>query len=591
MGGRRTTLARRYDDAMTTSDPTGAGPLTRPDPQRVVRSQWAARVLPPVRTDEQPAVEPLIAAHRNAYSGGDLAELRRAYTVAERQHRGQPRKSGAPYITHPLAVAMILAALGMDTTTLVAALLHDTVEDTPYTLGEVRADFGEDVAVLVDGVTKLDGERWGDRAEAETFRKMILAAAADLRVLVIKLADRLHNLRTLGFQPPHKRERIAKASLELLVPFAERLGMYVLKREMDDLAFAALKPDAYARTHAAAEAAMSERPGLEPALDRMRSCLTAHEVTAQVITRPRHLYAVHVERGGDLDGLRPTDVARILVLVDGSERDCYVALGAVHSAFHPITGRVKDFIALPKYNLYRSLHTVVIGPEGDLLNVIIRSRAMHPVAEYGIIAHIREAGDDAVTGRRDLTWLGQLLAWQSDVPSADFLENLRSDLSGGNVATFTPTGEVVALPHGATAIDFAYALGPRKGDHCIGAVVNGRLAALSAEIRSGYVVEVLTAPEASPSADWLEFARAPQTRAHIHQWLARQQADEAAEAGRCRLVRALADQDIDLLVAEGSGNSLSIARGLGYGEIDEMYAALAAGSLSLDDLLPRFAKP
>jgi GTP pyrophosphokinase len=533
----------------------------------------------------------LIAAHRAACPHGDIAELRRAYTMAERQHRGALRKSGAPYVTHPLAVAMILAALGMDTTTLVAALLHDTVEDTPYTLGEVRADFGEDVAVLVDGVTKLDGERWGDRAEAETFRKMVLAAAADLRVLVIKLADRLHNLRTLGFQLPHKRERIAKATLELLVPFAERLGIYVLKREMDDLAFAALKPEAYAHTHAAAEAAMAVRPGLEPALDRMRSCLAEHDVTAQVMTRPRHLYAVHVERGGDVDGLRPTDVARILVLVDGSEQDCYVALGAVHSAFHPVAGRVKDFIALPKYNLYRSLHTVVIGPAGDMLDVIIRSRAMHPVAEYGIIAHIRETGDDAVTGRKDLGWLGRLLVWQSGVPSADFLDNLRADLRGGGVATFTPSGEVVALPQGATAIDFAYAHGPEIGDHCIGVVINGRLAALSAEVRSGYVVEILTAPEAGPSAEWLEFAKAAQTRAHIQQWLARRQADEAAAAGRRRLVQALATEGIDLLVAEGRGDSLSIARGLGYAEIDEMYAALAAGTLSLEELLPRFAKP
>jgi RelA/SpoT family (p)ppGpp synthetase len=577
---------------MTTSRSAGAGPLSRPESRPARRRAWTGR-LPSVRPapPEQPAVEPLIAAHRAACPDGDFAELRRAYTVAERQHRGVLRKSGAPYITHPLAVAMILAALGMDTTTLVAALLHDTVEDTPYTIGEVRADFGEDVAVLVDGVTKLDGERWGDRAEAETFRKMVLAAAADLRVLVIKLADRLHNLRTLGFQSPHKRERIAKASLELLVPFAERLGIYVLKREMDDLAFAALKPEAYARTHRAAEAAMTIRPGLEPALDRMRSCLAEHDVTAQVMTRPRHLYAVHVERGGDVDGLRPTDVARILVLVDGSEQDCYVALGAVHSAFHPVAGRVKDFIALPKYNLYRSLHTVVIGPAGDMLDVIIRSRAMHPVAEYGIIAHIRETGDDAVTGRKDLGWLGRLLAWQSGVPSADFLDNLRVDLRGGNVATFTPSGEVVALPQGATAIDFAYALGPEIGAHCIGVVINGRLAALSAEVRSGYVVEILTAPEAGPSAEWLEFAKAAQTRAHIQQWLARRQADEAAAAGRRRLVEALATKGIDLLVAEGSGDSLSIARGLGYAEIDEMYAALAAGTLSLEELLPRFAKP
>ncbi|MGH3387618.1 MAG: HD domain-containing protein, partial [Actinomadura sp.] len=380
--------------------------------QRHGRSARAIWPLRPARLDTvQAGVEPLIAAHRAAYPRGDVHELRRAYDVAERMHRGQPRRSGAPYITHPLAVAMILAAMGMDTVTLVAALLHDTVEDTRYTLGEVRADFGEEVAVLVDGVTKLDGERWGERAEAETFRKIIVAAAADLRVLVIKLADRLHNLRTLGFQPPQKRERIATASLELLVPFAERLGIYVLKREMDDLAFAARDPESHQATQDAVTSALRSAPtALGPALHRLRSALTEHGVAAEVSLRPRHLYAVHQDLGTDLDGIRPSETCRILVLVDGDEQDCYVALGAVHAALHPVPGRVKDFIALPKFNLYQSLHTVVIGPDGDTLHEIIRSRMMHPVAEYGIIAHIREAGDgaatvDAVAGRRDLAWL------------------------------------------------------------------------------------------------------------------------------------------------------------------------------------------
>jgi RelA/SpoT family (p)ppGpp synthetase len=542
----------------------------------------------------QPAVEPLVAAYRAATGKSDVHELRRAYEMAERMHRGQARKSGAPYITHPLAVATILAAMGMDMTTLVAALLHDTVEDTPYTLGQVRADFGEEVAVLVDGVTKLDGELWGTRAEAETFRKIVLAAAADLRVLVIKLADRLHNLRTLGFKEPHKRERIAKASLELLVPFAERLGINVLKREMDDLAFAALDPDAHARTGTAVHDALARAHLLDPALDRLRAALAEHLVNAEVALRPRHLYKVHIDLEGDMTGLRPSDVTRILILVDGTEQDCYIALGAVHSALHPFPGRVKDFIALPKFNLYQSLHTVVIGPTGDLLDVIIRTRDMHPVAEYGIVAHIRDASDEAATtdtvaGRRDLCWLLRLLTWQSDAPSAEFLDSLRTDLSGGNVAVFTPAGDIVALPVRATAIDFAYALGPDTGDHCIGAVINGRLAALSAEVRSGNVVEILTAPDAGPTEDWLTFATTAQTRVHIHHRLNRRKADEAALTGRRTLVLALAERSMDLLAAEGCGESLSIARELGYGEIDQMYAAVAAGDLDLERLLGRFA--
>jgi RelA/SpoT family (p)ppGpp synthetase len=583
---------------MTTTDSAGSS-TSAPWMFRPRRRRTALAVLPlrPARPDSvQAALEPLIASHRTAYPRADLHELRRAYAVAERMHRGQPRKSGAPYITHPLAVSMILAAMGMDTTTLVAALLHDTVEDTAYTLGEVRADFGDEVAVLVDGVTKLDGEKWGDRAEAETFRKIVLAAAADLRVLVLKLADRLHNLRTLGFQPPEKRERIAKASLELLVPFAERLGIYVLKREMDDLAFAARHPEAHAATGTAVGSALRRADvTFGPALGRLREALAEHRVKAEVTLRPRHLYAIYQDLGGTPGTLRPSEAARILVLVDGDDQECYIALGAVHSVLHPIAGRVKDFIALPKFNLYQSLHTVVIGPEGDFLDVIIRNRAMHPVAELGIIAHIRAAGDaaatvDAVAGRRDLGWLRQLLTWQSNAPSADFLDGLRTDLATGHVAVFSSSGDVVALPAGATAIDFAYALCPETGDRCIGAVINGRLAALSAEVRSGNVVEILTAPDAGPSESWLDFATTAQTRVHIQHWLARRRADEAADTGRRDFAVTLAGHGIDLLAAEAQGESLAIARDLGYLEIDEMYAAMDGGSLDRDHVLVRFTE-
>ncbi|SEG13170.1 GTP pyrophosphokinase [Thermomonospora echinospora] len=575
--------------------PLRAGRRGRPFPLRLRSDPRAAR-----RAEVAAALAPLLrargaTARHAAFSDGDARELCRAYDVAERMHRGQLRKSGAPYITHPLAVAMILAGMGMDTTTLVAALLHDTVEDTPYTLGEVRADFGEEVAVLVDGVTKLDGERWGDRREAETFRKIVLAAAADLRVLVIKLADRLHNLRTLGFQPAHKRARYATASLELLVPFAERLGIHALKRELDDLAFAHRDPGAHAATAAAAAQALRGAGAtFGPALARLRESLAEHRLAANVSVRPRHLYAVHQDFGSAVVGLRPGEAARVLVVVDGDDRDCYIALGAAHAALRPCPGRVKDYIALPKFNMYQALHTRVISPDGDPLEVIIQSRAMHPVAEYGIVAHIRDAGDgaataDAVAGRRDLVWLSRLLAWQSDAASADFLDGLRTDLAVGHLAAFTPGGEIVALPAGASALDFAYALGTETGNHSIGALVNGRLAPLSAELRNGYVVEILTDPEGCPSADWLEIATTAPARVHIQLWLSHRRAEEAADLGRRRLVRALADRGVDLLTAEAHGESLSIARDLGYAEVDDMYAALGAGSLRLEDLLDRFA--
>ncbi|HEX2313163.1 MAG TPA: TGS domain-containing protein, partial [Thermomonospora sp.] len=330
-----------------------------------------------------------------------------------------------------------------------------------------------------------------------------------------------------------------------------------------------------------------------PALARLRASLADQGLSADVSVRPRHLYAVHQDFGGDVVGLRPCEAARVLIVVDGDDRDCYVALGAAHAALHPCPGRVKDYIALPKFNLYQALHTRVISPDGDPLEVIIQSRAMHPVAEYGIVAHIRDAGDgaataDAVAGRRDLVWLSRLLAWQSDAPSADFLDGLRTDLAGGNMAVFTPTGEIVALPAGATALDFAYAQGAETGDHSIGALLNGRLAPLSAELRSGYVVEILTDPEGCPSADWLDVATTAPARVHIQQWLSRRRAEEVSDLGRRRLVRALADRRVDLLAAEAHGETLAIARDLGYAEIDDMYAALGTGALPLDDLLARF---
>ncbi|GAA3218144.1 RelA/SpoT family protein [Actinocorallia longicatena] len=545
----------------------------------------------------QPAAEPLIAAYKATHPAADPAELRRAYAVAERMHRGQMRKSGNPYITHPLAVATILAELGMDRTTLVAALLHDTVEDTAYTLGECRADFGDDVAALVDGVTKLDGDRWGkDRAEAETFRKIVLAGAADLRVLIIKLTDRLHNLRTLGFQPPHKREKIAHRTLDLLIPFADRLGIYVLKREMDDLAFATLDPDAHAATETAVREALTRAPlALGPCAALLRACLAAQRVRAEVKIRPRHLWSVHKSLDGDLDGIRPSEVTRLLVLVDGTDQDCYIALGAVHAALHPFSGRVKDYIALPRFNLYRSLHTVVIGPDGDLLDVIIRTRAMHEVAEYGVIAHIRQADSgkakvDAVASRSDLPWLARLLAWEADVPSAGFLDSLRTDLAEGTIAVFTPEGVIMPLPQRSTALDFAYALDPETGEHSIGALVNGRLAPLSSEVKVGNVVEILTAPDAAPTADWLGFARTAKARAHIQRYLDGTRDDEDARDGRAAVSAALAEHDLDLLAAEAGGECLSIARDLGYPDVESLYGAVTTGAVPLTELITRFRR-
>ena len=424
------------------------------------------------RGAETDAVRPLIAAHRRVFPGADAALLRRAYAVADQWHDGQLRKSGAPYITHPLAVAILLADIGMDTTTLVAALLHDTVEDTGLTIGQVKMEFGAEVAVLVDGVTKLDGSKWGDHAESETFRKMIMAASIDLRVLVIKMADRVHNLRTLGHHGKReKRERIARASMELLVPFAQRLGLYDYQREMEDLAFAHLAPEAHERVTALVQRTEDERrAALGELVTGMRAALAAAGVRAEVTARNRHLYAIHRDlpggaggwisgaggrpaaAGGDgPDGMLPTDAARVVVVVDGADGDCYVALGVLHGRWHPVDDRFRDYISLPKYNMYRSLHTAVLV-NGAPVGVLIRTPAMDAVATYGVAARIREAGgkDGRVSAdlarRADLDWLDRLLAWQPLAAPGDFLDGLRADLSHGGMVVFTPAGVPVKLP-------------------------------------------------------------------------------------------------------------------------------------------------
>lgn len=537
----------------------------------------------------------VLRAHRAGYPRPRPGPVRRAYDVAELAHRGQVRKSGEPYIIHPLAVTMILAECGMDSATLQAALLHDTVEDTEYTLPELRADFGDEIAVLVDGVTKLDGSKWGERAEAETFRKMVLAAAADLRVLLIKLADRLHNLRTLGFQPPHKQRRIARQSQELLIPFAERLGMYELKREMDDLCFSVLRPEAHHEIKAALDAREAAgRALLRSAVDRLRAALKDHKVAGDVMLYRRHLWAVHLDVGDRLDTLQPADQFRLLVLVDGEDRDCYIALGAVHAGMIPVPGRLKDFISLPRFNLYRALHTRVIADGRTVMDVIIRTRRMHRVAERGLAAHMHEMargpGAD-VAGRIDLEWLRRLLAWQNDATSADFLESLRGDLRPDGIAAFTTGGELIPLPPGATSIDFAYALGPQTGDHAIGALINGRLVPLHARVDNGAVVHILTDETASPSEAGLDAATTPTARLLIRRHLAANQGpDDAADKGRRMVAEAVAAVGLDLLDLECQGVSGSVAEDLGHRELDDLYAAVTAGKVELDDLVARLVK-
>jgi GTP pyrophosphokinase len=562
-------------------------------------------------TDTADAVRPLIAAHRRVFPGADAGLLRHAYDVAARWHEGQVRKSGAPYITHPLAVAILLADIGMDTTTLVAALLHDTVEDTGLTIGEVKAEFGAEVAVLVDGVTKLDGSKWGDHAEAETFRKMILAASIDLRVLVIKLADRVHNLRTLGHHAKReKRERIARASMELLVPFAQRLGLYEYQREMEDLAFATLAPEAHERVLGLVR---QTEPGRKAALGElvtgMRAELAAAGLRAKVEARARHLYSIHRSLPGGAGGLisgagrpggagdgdagamrlRPTDAARVVVVVDGPEAACYVALGVLHGRWPPADQRFRDYISMPKYNMYRSLHTAVLVGS-DQVGVLIRTPAMDAVATYGVAARIREAGgrDGKVSAdlarRADLDWLDRLLAWQPLAAPGDFLDGLRADLSGAGIMVFTPAGAPVKLPAGSTAVDFAYAVSPATAGSAVGVLVNGMRKPMENQLAHGQVVDLITGPYADPPDSWLTAARSGQARAHLKAAIARRNAEDAAVLGRAAVATALLASG-DLRDLEDNGTVFSAARRLGYTDIDALYEAVGRGDQALAALV------
>jgi RelA/SpoT family (p)ppGpp synthetase len=578
--------------------------------------------------DAAHAVLPLIAAHRRVFPGADAGLLRRAYAVADQWHSGQVRKSGAPYITHPLAVAILLADIGMDTTTLVAALLHDTVEDTGLTIGQVKAEFGAEVAVLVDGVTKLDGSKWGDHAEGETFRKMILAASIDLRVLVIKLADRVHNLRTLGHHAKReKRERIARASMELLVPFAQRLGLYDYQREMEDLAFAALLPEAHQRVaDLVRQTDDSRRAALGELITGMGAALAAAGIRAQVEARPRHLYSIHrslpggggTPAGGDAGRdagaarLRPTDAARVVVVVDGSESDCYVALGVLHGRWHPVDDRFRDYISMPKYNMYRSLHTAVLAG-GEPVGVLIRTRAMDAVATFGVAARIREAGgrDGKVSAdlarRADLDWLDRLLAWQPLAAPGEFLDGLRADLSASGMIVFTADGTPVKLPSGSTAVDFAYAVSPATAGSAVGVLVNGMRKPMENRLSHGQVVDLITGPYADPPDSWLAAAHSGQARAHLKAAIADRKAEEAAALGRAAVAKALASQialssqaalasqpapgseragqAASLRDLEDDGTAFSAARRLGFPDLDALYEAVGLDKLTVPGFL------
>ncbi|MGC5344743.1 RelA/SpoT family protein [Streptomyces sp. DT171] len=551
-----------------------------------------------------PVLEPLLRIVRSNDAKIETATLRqieRAYQVAERWHRGQKRKSGDPYITHPLAVTTILAELGMDPATLMAGLLHDTVEDTEYGLDTLRRDFGDQVALLVDGVTKLDKVKFGEAAQAETVRKMVVAMAKDPRVLVIKLADRLHNMRTMRYLKREKQEKKARETLEIYAPLAHRLGMNTIKWELEDLAFAILYPKMYDEiVRLVAERAPKRDEYLAIVTDEVQSDLRAARIKATVTGRPKHYYSVYqkmIVRGRDFAEIY--DLVGIRVLVD-TVRDCYAALGTVHARWNPVPGRFKDYIAMPKFNMYQSLHTTVIGPSGKPVELQIRTFDMHRRAEYGIAAHWKYkqeavAGASKVrtdvpknTGRgqdtvNDMAWLRQLLDWQKETEDpSEFLESLRFDLSRNEVFVFTPKGDVIALPAGATPVDFAYAVHTEVGHRTIGARVNGRLVPLESTLDNGDLVEVFTskAAGAGPSRDWLGFVKSPRARNKIRAWFSKERRDEAIEQGKDSIARAMRKQNLPIQRILTGDSLVTLAHEMRYPDISSLYAAVGEGHVA-----------
>ncbi|MEV6962259.1 HD domain-containing protein [Streptomyces sp. NPDC051207] len=527
--------------------PTAVGPVTptrrKARPRIDLRRLGRAALLGSVTRDRLPdAISHVVEAHRAHHPDADLEILRRAYVLAESSHRGQMRKSGEPYITHPLAVTLILAELGAETTTLTASLLHDTVEDTDVTLDQVGEQFGEEVRYLVDGVTKLEKVDYGAAAEPETFRKMLVATGNDVRVMSIKLADRLHNMRTLGVMRPEKQARIAKVTRDVLIPLAERLGVQALKTELEDLVFAILHPEDYRRTRELIvnNASRTDDP-LAEAADEVRRVLREADIAADVLIRPRHFVSVHrvARKRGRLRG---ADFGRLLVLVN-EDADCYGVLGELHTCLTPVVSEFKDFIAVPKFNLYQSLHTAVALPrsrtdsngetpmDGQVVEVLIRTHQMHRVAEAGVVAlgnpYAPPSEEQDDNGERaDPTrpgWLSRLLDWQRGAPDPDtFWSTLREDLAQDReITVFRPDGGTLGLPEGATCVDAAYAQYGEDAHACIGARVNGRLATLSTVLRDGDTVQLLMGqdPASEPSPEWLEHAHTPAARIAIQRWL------------------------------------------------------------------------
>ena len=537
-------------------------------------------------------------ARRPSSAERDLRLINRAGEVAAEAHRGQVRQSGEPYITHPVAVAKIVADLGLDARSVTAALLHDAIEDTGVTVAQVSEEFGPEVAAIVDGVTKLDRLQFDSKEaqQAATVRKMLVAMASDWRVLVIKLADRLHNMRTISVMPEWKQRRTAQETLDIYAPLAHRLGIQELKWQLEDLAFATIHPKGFAEIEQMLATRAPERDEyLARVLVAVRERLAESGIDAEVTGRPKHLWSIYekmVVREKEFAEIH--DLVGIRVIVD-SEKDCWAALGSMHAIWSPVQGRFKDYINSPKFNLYQSLHTTVVGLEGKPIEVQIRTHEMHRRAEYGIAAHwgYKEKGKDSGATTAELEWLQRIVDWQSEtIDPFEFLETLKLDLEQDEVYVFTPKGKVIALAAGSTPIDFAYSIHTEVGHRCIGAKVNGRLVPLETKLQSADTVEIVTSkvPSAGPSRDWLQMVASPRARNKIRQWFSRERREDAIETGKEELTKALRREGLPLQKLAASNALVQLAEEMKYADLDALHAAIGDGHVSARSVAQRLAR-
>lgn len=554
------------------------------------------RVLPWRRAANRPAsaeIAELLAEFTRHHPKDSTELIERAFTIADGAHAGQRRKSGEPYIRHPVAVATVVAQQGLDDVTIAAALLHDAVEDTSVGLEDLEKEFDAELAMIVDGVTKLDRVRYGSKEEqqAATMRKMIVAIAQDLRVLIIKLSDRLHNLQTIAAMPAFKQERSARETLDVYAPLAHRLGMQDMKMQLEDLSFAALHPRRYAEIDQMVQQRAPERDiYLAQVLGDVQARLAELGIRAEVVGRPKHLWSIYekmVVKGRSFDEI--FDLIAIRVICD-SVRDCYGALGSIHATWRPVQGRFKDYIAMPKFNLYQSLHTTVVGPQGKSLEVQLRTREMHARAEFGVAAHW-DYKDDSPGG--DLAWLNRIVEWQQETEDpSEFMSNLKVDLDQDDVFVFTPKGRVIELPVGATPVDFAYTIHTDVGHTCIGSKVNDRLVPLDTRLESGDKVEILTSKVegAGPSRDWLKFVASRRASNKIKQWYTKERREDAIEEGSEDLIQALRREGLPARRILKEAVFTDVLAAMNYVDEDALFAAIGEGHVGASTVAERIGR-